>query len=231
LIASIIILLMALGMLKLDQAKAKWRVKLEMAFEKHRASGKDTRDGRTGRSLLLILPLITVLREGLEAVIFVGGVALGQPASSIPIAAIVGIICGLFIGYIIYQFASRTTLRVFLVVMTNILLLVGAGLFSRGVGDLQSFEFNQLLGEDADDANGVGPGSFDVRGNVWHLECCSPEDNLSGQGWSIFNALLGWTNNATLGTVLSYLFYWLAVIVALGVMRWRERKAVRGMRA
>lgn len=28
--------------------------------------------------------------------------------------------------------------------MTNILLLVGAGLFSRGVGGLQSFEFNKL---------------------------------------------------------------------------------------
>lgn len=43
----------------------------------------------------------------MEAVIFVGGVSLGQPATAIPIAAIVGIVCGLVVGYIIYTFASR----------------------------------------------------------------------------------------------------------------------------
>jgi high-affinity iron transporter len=45
----------------------------------------------------------------MEAVIFVGGVSLGQPAASIPIAAVVGIICGIVIGFIIYEFASRTS--------------------------------------------------------------------------------------------------------------------------
>lgn len=45
----------------------------------------------------------------MEAVVFVGGVSLGQPATAIPIAAIVGIICGLIIGYFIYAFASRTS--------------------------------------------------------------------------------------------------------------------------
>jgi hypothetical protein len=48
-----------------------------------------------------------MLREGLEAVVFVGGVSLGQSADSIPIAAIVGIICGLLYGFVIYAFASR----------------------------------------------------------------------------------------------------------------------------
>ena len=45
----------------------------------------------------------------MEAVIFVGGVSLGQPAASIPIAAIVGLVCGLVCGYLIYAFASRTS--------------------------------------------------------------------------------------------------------------------------
>lgn len=46
---------------------------------------------------------------GIEGVVFVGGVALGQPAKSIPIAAIVGLVCGLICGYLIYQFASRSS--------------------------------------------------------------------------------------------------------------------------
>ncbi|KAJ7669292.1 iron permease FTR1 [Mycena polygramma] len=221
LIASIMIFVMGVTMLKMDRAKAKWRVKLEKAF-----SGARTDSGtRAGRWVLFILPLITVLREGMEAVIFVGGVSLGQPATSIPIATIVGLICGLVVGFIIYSFASRTTLTVFLVLMTNLLLLIGAGLFSRAVWAFEEHAFNKLLGGDVDDSGGDGPGSFRVSNSVWHLDCCNPEDNLDGQGWSIFNAIFGWTNSATLGSVLSYVFYWIAVIVTLVVMKHREGRS------
>lgn len=109
-------------MLKLDRAKTKWRIKLQQAFEGQRethpqilyawvdtavvdASGA----ARTGKWALFTLPFIVVLREGLEAVVFVGGVSLGQSASAIPIAAIVGIICGLICGFILYTFASRSS--------------------------------------------------------------------------------------------------------------------------
>ncbi|TFK49374.1 iron permease FTR1 [Heliocybe sulcata] len=217
-IASAMIFVMGVTMLKLDRAKAKWRVKLQKAFD-----GQDV-DRRTlfSRYVLLLLPLITVLREGIEAVIFVGGVSLGQPAASIPIAAIVGLVCGLACGYLIYGFASRTTLRVFLVVMTNFLLLIGAGLFSKAVWAFQTNEFNRLLGADVDDAGGDGPGSFDVRTSVWHLDCCNPENNYDGQGWLIFGAIFGWTNSATYGSVLSYVFYWLAVVATLVYMKFKE---------
>jgi len=172
--------------------------------------------------VLFILPLITVMREGLEAVIFVGGVSLGQPAVSIPIAALVGLFCGFVCGFIIYQFASRTTLTVFLIVMTNFLFLIGAGLFSKAVGSFQENAFNHLLGMDIDDAGGNGPGSYHVQGNVWHLDCCNPDSTSSGEGWTIFNAIFGWTNSATQGSVLSYVFYWLAVIVTLIYMKYKE---------
>ncbi|KAJ6572030.1 iron permease FTR1/Fip1/EfeU [Mycena capillaripes] len=221
LIAAIMIFIMGVTMLKMDRAKAKWRIKLEKAFSGARTDGQTT----AGRWVLFILPLITVLREGMEAVIFVGGVSLGQPATSIPIATIVGLICGLIVGFIIYSFASRTTLTVFLVLMTNLLLLIGAGLFSRSVWAFEEHAFNKLLGGDVDDSGGDGPGSFRVQGSVWHLDCCNPEDNLDGQGWSVFNAIFGWTNSATLGSVLSYVFYWIAVIVTLIVMKYREGRS------
>ncbi|KAG5638014.1 hypothetical protein H0H81_002282 [Sphagnurus paluster] len=219
LIASVMIFVMGVTMLKMDRAKAKWRVKLTQAFDTTQHV-----DGRTktGKWVLFILPFVTVLREGMEAVVFVGGVALGQSATSIPIAAIVGLVCGLVCGLLIYQFASRSTLTIFLVVMTNFILLIGAGLFSKAVGNFEQNAFNTLLGADVDDSGGTGPGSYKVQGNVWHLDCCSPENKFDAQGWMIFNAIFGWTNNATLGSVLSYVFYWLAVIVALVHLKFKE---------
>lgn len=81
--------------------------------------------------------------------------------------------------------------------MSNLLLLIGAGLFSRAVGAFETNAFNHLLGADVDDSGGDGPGSYPVKGNVWHLDCCNPENNLDNSGWSIFNAIFGWTNNGT----------------------------------
>lgn len=104
------IFVMGLAMLKMDRAKARWRVKLANAF--HEKIGKDREVGSGGaatRYALILLPMITVLREGIEAVVFVGGISLGQPATSIPLAAIVGLICGLTVGLVIYFFSARVS--------------------------------------------------------------------------------------------------------------------------
>lgn len=214
LIAALMIFVMGITMLKMDRAKATWRVKLNQAF-----SGEHVdRRTKSGKWVLFILPMITVLREGMEGVIFVGGVAVGQPATSIPIAAIVGIICGLVCGFFIYQFSSGLALKVFMVIMTNLILLVGAGLFSKAMWAFEENAFQQMVGAGIDDTGGTGPGSYDVQGNVWHLNCCSTGTG----GWQIFNAVLGWQNSATLGSVISYALYWLAVVATLVFLKFKE---------
>ncbi len=77
---------MGIAFLKMDRARIKWRIKLAAAFEKshlkaiahHRAedgtlTGKEKKEGSGGKWALFVLPFVTVLREGLEAVVFVGG--------------------------------------------------------------------------------------------------------------------------------------------------------------
>ncbi|CAE7080306.1 unnamed protein product [Rhizoctonia solani] len=220
LIASILIFVMGLTMLRMDRAREKWRVKLSDAFE-----GKvGNKSGKNSRWILFILPFITVLREGLEAVVFVGGVSLGQTATSIPLAAIMGLICGLLVGYLIYASSSRASLSVFLVASTSFLLLIGAGLFSKCVGAFERYKFNTKVGGDVAEA-GNGPGSYDVVGNIWHLNCCNPESKTDALGWSVFSAIFGWSNNGSIGTVLSYAFYWIAAIVALVVMKHQEGRS------
>jgi len=51
----------------------------------------------------------------------------------------------------------------------------------------------------------------------------NPELN-GGGGWGIFNAILGWQNSATYGSVIGYNMYWLAVIVGFVLLRFQETK-------
>lgn len=225
LIASFIILAMGIAFLRLEQAKAKWRVKLAHAFEKSTSGDKGD---RTSRWALFLLPFITVLREGLEAVVFAGGVSLGESGKTIPLAVVVGIIAGAFISYLIYYSGSKFALHIFLIISTCILLLIGAGLFSSACGSYQLYVFNQGVGADVSEL-GDGAGSFRVQGNVWHLTYGNPEGGTNhGGGWGIFQAILGWTNTATLGTILCYVFYWLTVIGILVYMKYSEGRIALG---
>ncbi|KAF8695467.1 Iron permease FTR1 family, partial [Rhizoctonia solani] len=219
--SSILILVMGLAMLRMDRAKDKWRRKLSHAFAAKSQNPSDDQSGKAGVRMLFMLPFVTVLREGLEAVVFIGGVSLGQPASSIPLAALAGLVIGLVVGYLIYASSSRARLSAFLITSTSLLLLIGAGLMSKAVGAFERHRFNVMVGGDVAEA-GDGPGSFDVVGNIWHLDCCNPENKLDAKGWAVFNAILGWSNNGSIGTVISYIAYWLIAILALVRMKHRE---------
>jgi high-affinity iron transporter len=219
---------MGAALLRVSKMQAKWRVKLARALE---AKDKDiARSGKLGvrvkawceKYALFMLPFITILREGLEAIVFIGGISLGLPATSIPLAAIVGLACGCLVGFIIYKGGNAAPLQLFLIASTCFLYLVAAGLFSRSMWYFQQNTWSHLTGGDAAES-GSGPGSYDIRQSVWHVNCCNPELN-GGGGWGIFNAILGWQNSATYGSVIGYNLYWLVIIVGFLALRWREKR-------
>jgi high-affinity iron transporter len=97
--------------------------------------------------------------------------------------------------------------------------------------------WNNAVGSDAAEL-GSGPGSYDITKSVWHVNVSplitldketpltnrkfgNPELN-GGGGWGIFNAILGWQNSATYGSVISYNLYWVAVISGFLAMRYKE---------
>lgn len=168
---------------------------------------------------MFILPFITTLREGLEAVVFVGGVSLSLPATAFPIPVITGLLAGLLVGYLIYRGGNAMSIQIFLIASTSVLYLIAAGMFSKAVWSLQFHAFAQKVGSDVAEA-GDGPGSYNIFQSVWHVNCCNPEiDN----GWDVFNALLGWQNSATYGSIISYNMYWIAIMVAISFMLVEER--------
>jgi high-affinity iron transporter len=113
-------------------------------------------------------------------------------------------------------------MQIFLVISTCFLYLVAGGLFSRGVWYFENNTWNKIVGGDASET-GSGAGSYDIRQSVWHVNCCNPLIG-GGGGWGIFNALFGWTNSATYGSVISYNLYWVCVMVGYGLMFYRERR-------
>ena len=106
--AALVISIMGAALLRVSKLQDKWRVKLAKALE---AKGQTKTHGTyrarfklwCEKYALFILPFITVLREGLEAVVFIGGVSLGLPATSFPLPVVTGIACGCLVGYFIYR--------------------------------------------------------------------------------------------------------------------------------
>lgn len=219
-IAAVLITIMGLAMLRINKMKEKWRVKLAQALIKKPADKKWLGFGHfTKKYAMAILPFITTLREGLEAVVFVGGVGLSAPASSFPLAVITGLAAGILVGVIMYYTGSTVSLQIFLIISTCFLYLIGAGLFSKSIWFFQNYVYNKKTGGDASE-NGSGPGTYDITQSVWHVNCCNPETD---SGWGIFNALLGWQNSATYGSVISYNVYWISIIVAVFCMWYQEK--------
>ncbi|KAL6450861.1 FTR1 Plasma membrane iron permease [Candida maltosa Xu316] len=220
-IATTLITAMGIPMLRINKMKEKWRVKLAQALVKSPEKKKDRfKIGYlTKKYALFILPFITCLREGLEAVVFVGGVGIGGQATAFPLPVVVGLIAGITVGALLYYFGSSMSMQIFLIVSTCVLYLISAGLFSRGVWYFQTYKYNQATGGDASE-NGSGPGTYDINQSVWHVNCCNPETD---NGWDVFNALLGWQNSATYGSVISYNVYWIFIICVLLLMVYEEK--------
>jgi high-affinity iron transporter len=225
LVAAIIIGILGAALLRVSKLQDKWRVKLALALE----SQPVTSGGKRGafkrfceKYCMFFVPFITVVREGLEAIVFIAGVSFSSPATAVPLAVVVGLIAGCAIGYILYKGGASSKLQIFLVVSTCLLYLVAAGLFSRSVWYFEAQDWNNAVGSDAAEL-GAGAGSYDIDRSVWHVNFGNPELN-GGGGWGIFNAILGWTNSATYGSVISYNLYWLCVILGFLAMRYKEVK-------
>lgn len=109
LFASLIITVVGAALLRISKMQDKWRLKLAAALD-----GRDPVVFGGGSRLawlkrfsekyaMFVLPFITVLREGIEAIVFVAGVSFTAPASAFPLPAIVGLALGILVGYILYK--------------------------------------------------------------------------------------------------------------------------------
>lgn len=106
LFGSIIITIMGAALLRVTKMQDKWRVKLAKAVDNPLRLG-----GRKGifkrfleKYAMFVLPFVTVLREGIEAVVFVAGVSFTAPATAFPLPVFCGLLVGGLVGYLLYRY-------------------------------------------------------------------------------------------------------------------------------
>lgn len=105
LVASVIITIMGAALLRIGKMQEKWRVKLARAIESpiKVGSGRSWLSQVLEKYAMFFLPFITVLREGIEAVVFVAGVTFSAPAYAVPLPVVMGLLVGFVVGYILYK--------------------------------------------------------------------------------------------------------------------------------
>lgn len=243
-ISSLIISIMGLSLLRINTMQKKWKTKLSINLSQNlqQSNGLQHEEEeildlnqesinqkfnlktwikiKSNKYSLMILPLVTLLREGLEAIFVISGVSASEPVSSLPLSIITSISLGSLIGISLYKGGNKMRLQLFLIGSTCFLYLVSAGLMSRGVW---FFELNQYVqnchGQDMTEV-GNGPGSYDISNTIWHVNCCS---GVNDGGWMLLNAIFGWNNTATYGSILSYNLYWIFIILMLKLKLFEER--------
>ncbi len=104
-VASIIISLMGAALLRVSKLQDKWRVKIAQALEAKPSNSNRMSSFKRWceKYAMFVLPFVTVLREGIEVVIFISGVAFASPASSFPLPGITGLAAGIAIGFALYK--------------------------------------------------------------------------------------------------------------------------------
>lgn len=156
---------------------------------------------RVGSSgALVVLTVASVGREGVETALFLFATARASAALPALAGAVLGLVCAVLLGALIYRGSYRLNLRTFFNVTGLLLLLVGAGLFVRGIGELQ-------------EAGLVPP----LVPHMWNTGAAVPETSTMG---SLLQAVLGYISAPSLLQVVLYLSY-------LAVVGWRYFTPVR----
>lgn len=226
-IASMIISAMGVQILRVNRMQQKWHHKLGSIINNNTQfmeAAKNTASW-SERNAMFILPFVTTLREGLEAIVFVGGIGINEntTVASIVNSAILAMVIGTIVGVALYRSGNTLSLQWFLIISTCFLYLVAAGLFSKGIWQFELQNFIDKCGGMDVSETGHGPGSYDIANSVWHVNCCNGEMPEDGVLWMLFTAIFGWTNSATYGSVIGYNVYWVAVIAMFWSLLYEDK--------
>jgi high-affinity iron transporter len=157
------------------------------------------------------IAFLAVIREGVETALFLTAASFASDGLSIVVGSIVGLGVAVAIGWLIHAGMTNLSVRAFFNVTSALLLIFAAGLFAHGIHELQEAGWIPIIVE-----------------RVWNLKPILDDSSLVG---SMLRTLVGYNDDPSLLEVISYVMYW--VVVVISVRWWVERysKVSRPVRA
>lgn len=151
----------------------------------------DAAISRQGTWLLATVAFVVVIREGLEATLFLIASTAGTQGAARLTGGLAGLAAAALVGYLVYRGGTRFDLRLFFRVTGVLILLFAAGLVARGVHEFQEA--------------GLLPALIDP---VWSLGFGNPDTSVVGR---VAEELFGWTPSPSLLQILAYWAYLIPV--------------------
>jgi high-affinity iron transporter len=140
---------------------------------------------------LASLAFVSILREGIETVLFLGSASFTSSGIQLLIGGGLGLGLAVLVGVAIMKYSVRLDLRTFFNVTGILLILFAAGLVGRSILEFQ-------------EAGVVAPVIEHVYDVNWLI-------NGQSNAGSILTALLGYDASPSLAEILGYIGYWVLI--------------------
>jgi len=147
---------------------------------------------------------LAVFREGIETALFLTAARLASDGVSTIIGGSVGLALAVIAGWAIYSSSVHLNVRRFFDVTSVLLLVFAAGLLAHGVHEFQEAGLLPVF--------------------VEHLWDTSAILDDGSDGGAVLRVLTGYNDNPSLLEVISYIGYWLTLVVSLSW--WSQRRTV-----
>lgn len=159
------------------------------------AVGKAVTSGSRSLSGLAIVVGVAILREGSEAVLFLYGIAVGEPGqtSQMIIGALIGVAGGVAIGVGLYRGLLRISHARLFTVTNGLIMVLAAGMASQGVGFLIAADWLPTWGD-----------------SIWDTSWLLEESSIVGK---MLHALVGYTARPAGIQIVTYIATLLAIIL------------------
>jgi high-affinity iron transporter len=173
----------------------------------------DKEIGERHRAGLFFLVFISVFREGIETVIFLGAASFVSAENNV-IGALLGIVVAIILGYAMFVWSKKINIKVFFNVTSVVLILFAAGLVAHGIHEFQEATVIPYVVKEV----------WDINPAVT-TEGVYPPLHEKGAIGVFLKGLFGYNGNPSLLEVLFYIVY--LVVIFFVYRRIKSKNSVK----
>lgn len=150
---------------------------------------------------IFLLVLVSILREGVETVIFLAAASYATGISIVE--SVLGVVIAIALGYLIYRTSINVNIKKFFAYSSFLLILFAAGLVAHGVHELEEAKVLNPIVEHVWDINPPAPLAAEGIYPLFHEK--------GGIGLFL-TGIFGYNANPSLLEVISYVAYLITIV-------------------